>query len=249
MSTLSTFGRRFYKLTQLLEDPKLLRLYRRGVPHETYLRYNRPWFRDRAINTIIDIGANTGQFSRTVRAILPDAQIYAFEPLPDCFHTLMSHMPAHNFKAFNVGLGSAEATLTFHRNPYADSSSFRPMTDLHRDNFPFTAGPETLLSVPVRPLDSFKEELNLKDEIFVKMDVQGFEDEVIEGGSAIISSAAMVVMEVSFAPLYEGVAAFDKLYTRMKELGFEFKGCLDQLIAPIDGTILQGDALFTRASP
>src|SRR5919199_1024433 len=152
----SSFGRRFYKLMQMLEEPILWRLRRYGVGPEGYGTFNRPWFKDAGINTVIDIGANTGQFTQLVHTIPPRARLYAFEPLPDCFATLVrraAHIP--NFTAFNVGLGRAEGTLTFHRNPYADSSSFRPMTDLHRSQFPFTAGQEAPLPLPVRTLDSF----------------------------------------------------------------------------------------------
>ncbi len=243
----STFGRRFYKLTQLLEEPNLWRLHRNGVGLDTFRRFNRPWFKDAGINTVIDIGANTGQFAQLLHMVLPDAQIYSFEPLPDCFSALLKRtVDFDKFKAFNVGLGSVDGTLTFYRNPYTDSSSFRPMTALHRRQFPFTASRQSLMPIPVRTLDSFKSELELQEKLFVKIDVQGFEDEVIEGGKRIISRAEMVLVEVSFAPLYEGVPAFEQLNHRMRRLGFEFRGCVDQLIGPLDGAILQADALYIR---
>jgi len=244
----STFGRRVYKLTRMLEDPVLWQLRRYGVGPEVYQAFNRPWFKDAGIDTVIDIGANTGQFTQLVHAVLPQARIYAFEPLPDCFATLV-RQAAHirTFKGFNVGLGSTEGTLTFHRNPYADSSSFRPMTDLHRSQFPFTAGQEALLPVPVRTLDSFGPELDLAARLFVKIDVQGYEDEVLAGGEEVVSRAYMVSVEVSFAPLYECVPTFDDIYKRLTRLGFAYRGNLGQLVGPLDGAVLQADAFFVRA--
>jgi hypothetical protein len=80
----------------------------------------------------------------------------------------------------------------------------------------------------------------------VKIDVQGFEDDVIAGGPAVLSRAAVVIVEVSFAALYSGPPSFDFIYSKMRKLGFSFAGSVDQLIGPIDGAILQADALFVR---
>ncbi len=98
----------------------------------------------------------------------------------------------------------------------------------------------------MRTLDSLAADLELEDRLYVKLDVQGFENEVIAGGRATLERAYMVAMEVSFAPLYEGVPVFHELYETMRGLGFEFRGMLGQLIGPLDGAILQGDALFVR---
>jgi FkbM family methyltransferase len=247
MGRLTTLGRRIYKLTTMMEQPRLWQLHRAGVRTESLLYFDRQWFKRLAIETVLDIGANTGQFARMVRAVLPNAFIYSFEPLPDCFEKLNAIM-AHDgrFRAFNVGLARESGELTFHRNPYSDSSSFRAMTNLHREQFSFTAGPHEELKVPVRSLDSFADEIRTVDNMLVKIDVQGFEDEVIGGGRQILSKASAVIIEVSFAPLYENHPSFHSLYEQMRELGFEFNGTIDQLIGPLDGSILQCDALFLR---
>jgi FkbM family methyltransferase len=244
---LSKFGRRLYTLSQLVERPRLWSLHRAGVGPESFHCFNSSWLTGAGIRTVLDIGANTGQFAQLMHAVLPEARIYSFEPLPDCFAELERRGRAFpEFRAFNVGLGSGNGELSFHRNPYADSSSFRPMADLHREQFPFTAGPETTIRVPVRTLDSMAVDLVLEDRLFVKIDVQGFEDEVIAGGRTTLARAHMVAMEISFAPLYEGAPSFDELYQTMRGMGFEFRGCLDQLVGPLNGAILQGDALFVR---
>ena len=245
---LSTFGRRLYKACRLLEDPRLVALHRQGVDVDAFERFRRPWFAELGINTVLDIGANTGQFARLMREVLPHARIYSFEPLPDCFRALREWADGTaGVHAYNCGIGSAEGELTIFRNPYADTSSFRPMTELCRDQFPFTQGEQRPISVPVRPLDSLEGELEIEPGLMVKIDVQGFEDEVIAGGRRLLSRARLVIMEVSFAPLYDGVASFDALYASMREMGFEFRGFLDQLVGPADGAVLQGDAMFLKS--
>jgi FkbM family methyltransferase len=249
-SFVSTFGRRFYKLTQLIEQPRLWRLHRDGVEPESYRLFNHKWLKGAGINTVLDIGANTGQFAKLIHAVLPQAAIYSFEPLPECYRALLEQTTnLGKVTAFNVGLGSAEGTMTFYRNQYTDSSSFRPMLETCRQQFPFTSGDDTPLDVPVRTLDSYQAEITWTKNVLVKIDVQGYEDEVIRGGSSLLAQAYIVIMEISFVPLYQGSPSFDSLYTRMRELGFEFKGLLGQLFGPLDGAILQGDALFIKTAP
>ena len=248
MGRLTTFGRRIHKLTQMLEEPRAWALHRKGGSPESFLRFDRPWFTDLGIRTVVDIGANTGQFARTVRMVLPEALIYSFEPLPDCFEALRRAFAGDPlFRSFNVALGGAHEVKTFYRNVYSDSSSFRPMLELHRKQFPFTDGPQQELHIQIRPLDCYCESiLGGPTPLMVKIDVQGFEDEVIAGGHAVLSRAAIVIAEVSFAPLYSGPPSFDLIYSKMRNLGFSFAGSVDQLIGPIDGAILQADALFVR---
>ncbi|MGH2523375.1 MAG: FkbM family methyltransferase, partial [Anaerolineales bacterium] len=192
---LSDLTRKLHFWARFLEDPWVRRARALGVGVETYTRFQQPWLKQAGIHSVIDVGANTGQFARMIHDALPEATIYAFEPLPDCFEALVRQMGGvKNFKAYNVALGSAEGTHTFYRNPFSLSSSFRPMTDLHRRNFPQTAGINAPLSIPVRPLDSFAAELDLPDKLLIKLDVQGYEDEVLRGGGELIPRAHMVIV-------------------------------------------------------
>jgi FkbM family methyltransferase len=218
-----------------------------GVGLEVMNAFRGPWFEQLGIETVVDVGANTGQFTQAMHAILPRATIYAFEPLPDCYETLVQRTKDfRQVHTFNVGLGAEAATLKIQRNPYPDSSSFRPMTNLHREQFPFTAGRETPIEVPVRTLDSYIARMDLRERVFLKIDVQGYEDAVLDGGRDLVARASLILLEVCFAPLYEGAPTFAQLYERLWAQGFAFRGFTGQLLGPQDGAILQGDALFFR---
>ena len=245
---LTRFGRRVHKLTQMLQDPKLFRLHRLGVGPETYTRYNRPWFHRLDIQTIFDVGANSGQFSRMMAAVRPNAKIHAMEPLPDCYEKLAGlAREGLQVTAHRTAVGARTGMIEMHRNVYPDSSSIRVMKDIHREQFPFTAGIDQALQAPITTLDEIGSRTSIVDNVFVKVDVQGYEDEVLRGGREIVSRAKAVVLEVSFVPLYEHAPTFDEIYSTMKSYGHTFAGCLDQLVGPLDGAILQGDALFLRA--
>lgn len=72
------------------------------------------WLKSMDIKTIIDIGANTGQFATYIREVFPNAMLYSFEPLLDCYRNLISNFKDSNtFKAFNVALGAETGKLQF----------------------------------------------------------------------------------------------------------------------------------------
>jgi FkbM family methyltransferase len=246
---LSDLTRKLHFWARFLEDPCVRRARSLGIDVETYARFRRPWLTQAGIQSVIDVGANIGQFARMIHDALPAAKIYAFEPLPDCFESLVRQMAGvSTFKAYNVALGSTEGTHTFHRNPFSLSSSFRVMTDLHHRNFPQTAGGDVSMAIPIRTLDSFASELDLPDKLLIKLDVQGYEDEVLRGGAGLIPRAHVVIVEASFQPLYEAQASFHELYARLTGWGFEFKGFVDHLYSSVDGGPLQGDGLFVKGT-
>ena len=243
----TTLGRRAARAVQFAERPRLARIHRSGLSVDQYVTLDRPWFRDLGIGCVVDIGANVGYFSKTMRAVLPEARIVAFEPIPTAFAALQTAFAGDpSVTAVEVAVGRESGTSTFHVNRYSDSSSIRPMTDVHRAHVPFTDGEQQQITVPVEPLDHYADLIGTDVPTFVKVDVQGFEDEVLAGGHTVLSRAKLVVVEVSFAPLYDGAPAFEDILATMSDLGLRYGGNLDQLRGPADGAILQCDALFFR---
>lgn len=198
------------------------------------------------LKTVIDAGAHTGEFARMIKQVLPGASIISFEPLPENFRQLENAMRGvTGFRAFNYALGETDATLEMHHNDYSQSSSLLPMADLHREAFPETAH-DTIETVEVRRLDEILSGIPLQPYVLVKIDVQGYEDKVIAGGEHVISEAKAIIIEVSFQKLYEGQPLFDDIYHLLTAKGYTFMGHLYQLISPINGSVLQADALFLK---
>lgn len=231
---------------QIIARPRLLPLMRKGVHPEHYARLDVDWLKEANVKTVLDIGANTGQFTGAIHAVLPDAVIYAFEPLADC-HQLLEQRFADegNVQAIHTALGDEDGETIFHRNAFSQSSSILSLTHLHRQAFPWAAESETT-RVPIRRLDSFLTELELQPSILVKLDVQGYEDRVLRGGEQVIRVADYMFVETSFEPLYEGQAIFATVYELMVGYGFRYAGNLDQVTSPNDGRALYADALFIR---
>jgi FkbM family methyltransferase len=204
------------------------------------------WMSTLNINTVIDIGAHKGEFASKIRGILPDAAIFSFEPLEDVFRQLqINFKDAPNFKAFNCALADKNCQMNIFRNEYTPSSSLLPMTQAHKQTFPFAAN-EHAETIAVRRLDDVVCDLEVKEDLLVKMDVQGYEDKVIKGGEQVISRSRLLIVETSFKLLYESQPLFGQIYELLVQRGFRYIGSLEQLASPVDGTLLQADALFVK---
>ncbi len=160
MNALTKLAHRSNSLASYFEQPVLLSLKRRGGLRSTYHALNQPWFHALGIATVLDIGANTGQFTTTMFALLPQARIYAFEPLPDCYEQLVRRIgAASRFRALNIGIGDRSGELSFERSDYSPSSSFLSTSANHREAFPYTAT-TTQVSVNVARLDEGRQRID-----------------------------------------------------------------------------------------
>ena len=214
---------------------------------DMYGAAKQPWIQNQRIATVIDIGASVGDFAFTIRPILPQAQIYSFEPLPDCFEAMLRHMrTAQKFKAFNLAIGDQSGELTFHRNQHAPSSSFLPMTETHKNAFPSTETSQ-VVKVKVERLDTLAQQLTIVDPLLVKIDVQGYEMHVLRGGEQTIRRASLVIVETSFLTLYGNQPLFGDVYNVLTSWGFIYAGALSELRHPQTGRLLQEDSLFVRS--
>lgn len=204
------------------------------------------WLKGKNIHTILDIGANTGQFALQFHQLLPDATLYSFEPLEDCYNELLKKMRCHpKFHAFNFALGDKNGEAPMYRNDYTPSSSLLSMKELHRSAFPFTKH-TTIQTIPIRRLDDLVDKLDIVENILIKIDVQGTEDKVILGGEELISRASILILETSFQPLYQDQPLFDDIYGMLKQKGFSYIGSEHTIRNPNDGCILQCDSIFHK---
>lgn len=209
--------------------------------------YWRPFVAHRNIKTIIDIGANTGQFATLMHGLLPDARIYSLEPLPDCFEALQKNIAAIPVAtAHPFAVGAKSGTSMIQRSAFTPCTSFLKKTRQLDEEFG-AGGEVSEVAVEVVTLDDFIEQIDVQDELMIKMDVQGFELEVIKGGLAAFKRAALVSTEVCFfARLYQNQPLFDDIYRALREQGFSYMGNPEQLTGLQDQRVAEADAIFER---
>jgi FkbM family methyltransferase len=231
---------------ELSVNPYSLYVKSKGGIADLHIRLNKPWFYKLKIDTVLDIGGNIGQFSKTMRFILPEAQIYAFEPLPSCYKLMTKLMQGDTkYLGYNCGLGEKSETLNITENSHAPSSSFLPLAEKHKEAFPYTAE-QKQIQVPVRRLDELASELNLGKNILIKVDVQGFEDKVVDGGLDTFARAKILIMELSYQELYINQPLFNDIYQKLAKLGFEFYGTMAQMPDPNNNSYLDADCIFIK---
>jgi len=196
--------------------------------------------------TVLDVGANTGQFAVAAAKLMHAAEIHCFEPHPGCQQTLKklsAVVPA--LVLHSCGLGEQEGVLDFHLNTHSHSSSFLSLGEKHREAFP-EAREISVIPVRVSTLDRECAGLQFTHPVLLKIDVQGFESAVIRGAQATLSRVDYVVVETSFRDLYDGEMLFSEFMDLMRSYGFDFARPVGSLTDPRTGEILQIDALFTR---
>lgn len=203
---------------------------------------------ERPIKTIIDIGANQGQAIQKFSKIFPNAIIYAFEPLEVPFKKLKNIAQTNpRIRPYNSALGDTEKTLTFFDYEKSNvSSSFLRVTPTTVKDYPIMKCQKEI-QVKQLTLDAFfKESLDsLQKEILVKIDVQGYENNVIKGGAKTLEQASACIVEISIDYFYEKQTTFKEVFLLLDRLGFNYIGNIDQVKAE-NGRVKYFDAVFSK---
>lgn len=199
---------------------------------------------DPRVGMIVDVGANAGQYAQRIRRTLPKTPIRSFEPLPDAFQQLRAlSAPDPNWEVFNCALGRKDANLELVVAGNSQSSSFLPIQNAHLSSAPESASVGTI-SVPVKRLDSFIDEF--PNDLYLKIDTQGYELEVLSGGPRTLSRAMYVYLEVSFTQLYGGAPLAHDVMSYMYRNGFELWTLTPGFSDQKNARLLQADMLFGR---
>jgi FkbM family methyltransferase len=201
-----------------------------------------------AINTVIDVGANRGQFVDEIRSSGWQGDVLSFEPLPTVFAQLSRRAAGDpGWTAIEVALGEVNGTREINVAANTWSSSLLPIADTHLAAAPASRYVERH-PVEVRTLDDVLGELGLLEGriFYLKVDTQGYELAVLAGASAAVQASAAIELEVSLTELYEGQPLIVDVLRHMLDLGFVPISMAPSFIS--DGRVLQRNALFVRAA-
>jgi len=205
---------------------------------------NRPIFNTN-FNTIIDIGANHGQFALAARKWAPNARIISFEPLSQAalrFQKVFHEDP--NVMLHQVAIGPQTGTSVIHVAGSDDSSSLLPITALQEKLFPGTGEVRTE-KIHVGRLSEFISIKEIKEPALLKLDVQGFELEALKGCEDLLDCFSHVYVECSFVELYSGQALAHDIISWLAKHGFKLSGIYNTYYDP-EGRCVQADCLFEK---
>jgi FkbM family methyltransferase len=207
-----------------------------------------PWIRStQNIRTIIDIGANNGDFLDFLVAYFKPSATYAFEPLVAFEGTLRAKAALiPNCHIFTLALSDHSGKELLYENSYLPATSLLRVSKVSKTEFPQTAG-EMPNTVQVSPLDEVLDAASLEKNVLIKIDVQGLEDRVIRGGEKVFSIAQCVHIEMSFVPMYDGQPLFEEVHSLLVGLGFRFSGIKNQIDSVHSGQPLFAHCLYIRS--
>lgn len=159
-------------------------------------------------NIVVDVGANTGMYTSIACAANEQAKVYAFEPVPQVYHRLIANIELNGYQARctlqNIAISSSNGTVQFH----IPASTLPTSASLNTKGFRGYSG--TVTNVPAATLDSIcgNEQVDL-----VKIDVEGFEDQVLVGMQGILQkSAPAIIVECNCDGPYRQIEAILSKY-------------------------------------
>jgi FkbM family methyltransferase len=202
------------------------------------------------INLVLDVGANVGQFAINLRTNFGyRGRIVSFEPLraPHAALSKSSQKDPLWEVAPLAAIGALDGEIEINVSGNSVSSSILPMLDSHAKAAPDSRyrGVE---KVPLHRLDTLAMQyIEEGSRIFLKVDTQGYERQVLEGAPAILRKAVGVALEVSLEPLYRGDRLMPEMVHYMEGIGFDLWGVSPAFVDERTGRSLQLDALFFRS--
>lgn len=196
--------------------------------------------------TILDVGANVGQFSKAALGRWPCVRVVAFEPQLTAAEALKKGLPMRQgHLVYPVAVGGEDGETIFYPHRYDRSSSVLPISESARRRFSWAAELAPV-RVPVYKLDTLLRTEELVRPIVLKIDVQGYEQEVLRGATSTLSAVDAVVIEQSFEPFYEGQPPYGAIDIELRRAGFRLLRVLD---ARRDGLVVaESDLLYTPMS-
>lgn len=203
-------------------------------------------FRHYEIDTVIDVGANSGQYGQFLRRVGYRGRIISFEPLSSAFAKLkLTAAVDPEWETHNLGVGNVEGTATLNVSANSESSSLLRMLPKHLQSFPDSRY-VTTETVNLTTLDKVLSGLPAASRVFVKVDTQGYEMPVIDGAGDHLAGVRGVQLEMSIVPLYEDEPLMPEMVTYMAGKGFRLMGLEPGPGDSRTGQLLQVDGLFFR---
>lgn len=200
------------------------------------------------IDLLLDVGANEGQFAVRMKRAGFKGRIVSFEPLSAAFAVLERRATMDpRWEVRRLALSDGDGTADIHVAGNSTSSSLLEMGERHLRSAPESAyvGTET---VETARLDSLWEDVvRAGESAFLKLDVQGFEMQVLSGAEQALAELRGVQAELALAHLYEGDSPWRAVVDRLGELGFELVGVEPGFADSETGRMLQFDGVFMRS--
>jgi FkbM family methyltransferase len=209
----------------------------------------RALIKNHGIDSVVDVGANQGQYASELRRCGYKGEILSFEPLSEAYEALQKAALADpEWHVFHSAIGAQDGEAEINVAANSVSSSLLPMLETHLRNAP-TSRYRATERVKVSTLDSaLKDVLPSGRRVLLKIDTQGYEREVLAGAKSVLQNVHLLECELSLVPLYEGQALLIEMLVLLDHLGFQSVYFAPGFGDQKSGHCLQLDGTFARGS-
>jgi len=201
------------------------------------------------VDLVLDIGANAGQYADDLRQNGYRGSIASFEPIGRVFRELQTRHQADGcWQGRQMALGDSDGASQINVSQNLVSSSLLEVTPTSVSAVGATAM-ETTETIQVRRLDTLRPELMPPAaRAYMKVDVQGFERQVLQGAVASLAQVVAIEVELSLVELYAGQALMPEMMQLLAGLGYRPVWLERGFKDPNSGYLLQMDGIFLRAA-
>jgi FkbM family methyltransferase len=206
--------------------------------------FRREKLSDGSIRTVLDVGGAVGQYGNHIREHGFAGSILSFEPQNRSYQQLQQHATADGrWTAYHTALGSEESEIEMHVASNYSSSSILPMSG----NQVFGITTTAVEKVKLSRLDKLAlSDASFQGPAWMKLDVQGYEIEVLKGATAILEHVPYIESELSIASLYEGQPLIGEVINYLDSLGYDLFALGNPLVHKESIRIMQLDGIFVR---
>jgi FkbM family methyltransferase len=231
-------------LTQNVQGHQLKLLRYLGEEHVAWL------LRRLAVNVVIDVGANKGQFGQRLRRDGYTGRIVSFEPVPhiaDALEQAAADDP--DWHVMRYALGEADEETEIHVGAGKGVfSSLLPASDFGR-SYADNIDAEVTVQVAVRRLDGlFDKVVEGVDEprVYLKLDTQGYDLQAFAGAGDRVQELVGMQSEVSQVPLYDGMPHMTEQLATYEAAGFGLTGMFPVIVDRPTMRVIEFDAIMVR---
>jgi FkbM family methyltransferase len=245
----SSAAKKSSRAARAVKGARLLRTarFRHGLRHGVAATLeHQSAYVAREMRTVIDVGANRGQFTLFALERFPRARIFAFEPLPASARVLeaVTARDKARVMVFRTAIGPVSGTTPFFVSSREDSSSVLEIGENQERVFPGTCVKE-VVTIPMETLDRLLRPEDLLRPCLLKVDVQGYEFEVLTGARTTLMCVDELLVEASFIKLYCNQRLASDVIRLLLDAGFCPVAIYD-MVSDANGVPVQADFHFIR---
>ena len=203
---------------------------------------------DADIDTVLDVGANIGQTHDKLRHAGFTGRVISFEPVPSAHEQLLESEKQDPdwIIAPRTAVGAEGGETTINVSQATDMSSILEPTEALLKTLPKTAVIQNI-TTPVTTIDAeWNNYVQPSSRVFLKVDTQGFERQVLNGAKESLSKVVGIQLELSLLPLYEGEETYLSYLNDLHAWGFEPYMIWENYFSRTHGRQMQVDVVFMR---